>query len=283
MKWDNNFSWSYNGDMTDSIKARVKSKGGNVDGDARISLSWFNTDDLDIHMDTPRRGRVFHGCKNAGGFSLDVDMNVSSAGAKTDAVENISAKSVGEIDEGEYTVHVKNYTRRNAKNTGFDIEIDFLGEVFHFSSSTSPKDSMTVKCLTFEYSKARGFTIKDVKMKGSGVSTEVWGLSTNNYINVGSVMYSPNFWDENQVGNRHVLFMLEGCKNPEPVRGFYNEYLIESLHDQRKVFEVLGGKLKAEPVDDQLSGLGFSTTKRGDTFNVVVESKGKQKLYTVVS
>lgn len=283
MKWDNNFSWSYNGDMTDSIKARVKSKGGNVDGDARISLSWFNTDDLDIHMDTPRRGRVFHGCRSAGGFSLDVDMNVSSAGAKTDAVENISAKSVGGIDEGEYTVYVKNYTRRNAKNTGFDIEIDFLGEVFHFSSSTSPKDSLTVECLTFEYRKAQGFTIKDVKMKGSGVGTEVWGLSTNNYINVGSVMYSPNFWDENQVGNRHVLFMLEGCKNPEPVRGFYNEYLIESLHDQRKVFEVLGGKLKAEPVDDQLSGLGFSTTKRGDTFNVVVWSKGKQKLYTVVS
>lgn len=283
MKWDNNFSWSYNGDMTDSIKARVKSKGGNVDGDARISLSWFNTDDLDIHMETPRRGRVFYGCKNGGGFSLDVDMNVSGASAKTDAVENISAKSVGGIDEGEYTVYVNNYTRRNAKNTGFDIEIDFLGEVFNFSSSTSPKNGMTVKCLTFEYSKASGFTIKDVNMVGSGSSTEVWGLNTNNYINVGSVMYSPNFWDENQVGNRHVLFMLDGCKNPEPVRGFYNEYLIESLHNHRKVFEVLGGKMKAEPVDDQLSGLGFSTTKRGDTFNVVVWSKGKQKLYTVES
>lgn len=285
MKWDNNFSWSYNGNMTDSIKARVAKKGGDVTGDLRVSLSWFNTDDLDISMETPRSGRVYFGKRSLGGFTLDVDMNVGAVGASKNAVENISARSINYVDEGDYQVFVQNFSKRNTDDTGYDIEVEFLGEVFNFSSSASPQNRQTVKCFTFNYSKAKGITFKDVanELDSSTSSQEVWGLNTNTQVNVGSVMYSPNFWDENEVGNRHVLFMIDGCQNPEAVRGFYNEYLIESLHPHRKVFEVLAGKMKAEPVEDQLSGLGFSTTKRGDTFNLVVESKGKQKLYTVVS
>ena len=52
-KWNNNFSWAYNGEVADSIKERVKRAGGNVDGVLRCSLSWFNTDDLDIHVKEP--------------------------------------------------------------------------------------------------------------------------------------------------------------------------------------------------------------------------------------
>ena len=39
LKWDNNFSWSYNGNLTDSVKDRVKKAGGNIGGFLRISLS----------------------------------------------------------------------------------------------------------------------------------------------------------------------------------------------------------------------------------------------------
>ena len=46
-KWDNNFSWAYTGDVTDSIKERVKAAGGNVSGFIRVSLSWHNHDSLD--------------------------------------------------------------------------------------------------------------------------------------------------------------------------------------------------------------------------------------------
>lgn len=283
MKWDNGFSWSYNGNMTDSIKARVANKGGNVEGDLRISLSWFNTDDLDIHVRTPRHGTVYHGSRYAGGLELDVDMNINSNTASTEAVENVSAGDIKNIQEGIYEVSVRNYTKRNTENTGFDIEVEFLGDIYNFTIPTSPKDSETRHCFSFSYSVEKGISFLDVKMNASSSSTEVWGVNTNNFHDVKAIMFSPNHWDDNKVGNRHVFFMLGGCNNPEPVRGFYNEYLIESLHADRKVFEVLASKMKAEPTTDQLSGLGFSTTKRGDTFQASVKTSKGTKFYNVVS
>ena len=52
-KWANPFSWSYNGDVADSIKERVKEAGGNVTGDVCCRLGWSNYDDLDFHMIEP--------------------------------------------------------------------------------------------------------------------------------------------------------------------------------------------------------------------------------------
>ena len=57
-KWPNNFSWSYAGELADSIKERVKRAGGAVDGDLRCSLSWFNYDDLDLHLIEPGASRT---------------------------------------------------------------------------------------------------------------------------------------------------------------------------------------------------------------------------------
>lgn len=51
-KWNNGFAWSYINGIggADAIKERVKSLGGNVDAEMRISLSWHNADDLDLHL-----------------------------------------------------------------------------------------------------------------------------------------------------------------------------------------------------------------------------------------
>ena len=59
------------------------------------------------------------------------------------------------------------------------------------------------------------------------------------------------------------MFIIEGCNNPEPARGFFNEYLDTRLDAHRKVFELLGGKIKVEAEGEQMAGLGFSSTQHG--------------------
>lgn len=104
------------------------------------------------------------------------------------------------------------------------------------------------------------------------MSKEIWGISTNNFVDVTFLTKSPNYWDDNKIGNLHYFFILKNCKNEEEARGLYNEFLLGSLDKHRKVFEVIGNKLKCEKSDRQMSGLGFSETKR-DSLVCRVEGK----------
>ncbi len=80
----------------------------------------------------------------------------------------------------------------------------------------------------------------------------------------------------NAYGNKHTFFLLDGAKNDEPTRGIYNEFLHPRLETHRKVFEVIGDKTKCQPIDNQLSGLGFSSTKH-DSVIVRVGMQGKRQ------
>ena len=71
-------------------------------------------------------------------------------------------------------------------------------------------------------------------------------------------------WDGQGVGNKHYFFMLADAKQDGPARGFLNEFLREDLAKHKRTFEALGSKLKAPASDNQLSGLGFSSTVRND-------------------
>jgi hypothetical protein len=76
------------------------------------------------------------------------------------------------------------------------------------------------------------------------------------------MMLSPNFWDGKGVGNKHYMFFLDGCKNDGSARGFYNEFLTPELEAHRKTMEIVGSKMRTEESNNQLSGLGFSSTQR---------------------
>ncbi len=265
-QWDNAFSWSYNGEITDSsIKERVKQAGGSVSGDLRISLSWFNTDDLDIHLKEPDGYKVDYTNKHSpkSGATLDVDMNVNQP--VRDAVENITWVNKNRIKKGKHTILVNNYTSRESVDVGFEIEVEYLGEMYHFSYAKKVKGKGTVWVFDFEIERGKIlFKNIDKEVNRSTLAQEIWNLKTGFFQKVSMMMLSPNHWDENEAGNRHHFFVLDGCTNPDRARGFYNEFLRTDLIPHRKVFELLADKMKCEERTEQLSGVGFSSTKRDE-------------------
>ena len=59
----------------------------------------------------------------------------------------------------------------------------------------------------------------------------------------------------------------------EKPNAIFNEYLKDELYrDHRKVFEAMGQAMKVQETDNQLSGVGFSLTRRNDII-VKVDNK----------
>lgn len=287
-RWSNDFAWSYGGNVADSIKERVKKAGGKVDGAVlRVSLSWFNFDDLDLHIhEPPGRGMqavarhiLFHNKRGWTGGVLDVDMNAGS-GTTREAVENV-VWSVKPPD-GAYRVVVNNYTRRETSNPGFVIETESDGKLAHYSYNKAVNNAQDINVVTLHVKNGIVERVEpgDPGITSANISQEKWGLKTEQYVKVSAVMLSPNYWGDNHVGNKHTFFVLDGAKSDEDTRGFYNEFLHPRLEPHRKVFEVIADKTKCRPTEGQLSGLGFSSTKK-ESFIVRAQQGKKQRIFNV--
>lgn len=287
-RWDNDFAWSYGGNVADSIAERVKKAGGKVEGALlRVSLSWFNFDDLDLHVHEPP-GRGVHGIqehiyfRNKRGWTggvLDVDMN-AGGGHTREAVENVVWSK--KMPDGPYRVVVNNYCQRETSDAGFVVEVECGGKLSHYSFNKPVRSGQDVGVVTLlmRDGAIERAEVNDPTITTSNVSQTKWGLTTEQYVPVDIVTLSPNYWGDNAVGNKHTFFVLRGAKNDEPARGIYNEFLHPRLEKHRKVFEVIGDKTKCQPTDGQLSGLGFSSTKRADILVKVQQGK-KQRLFNV--
>ncbi len=299
-KWPNRFSWSYSGDVADSIKERVKKAGGNVTGDLCCRLVWDYTDDLDFHMKEPDDTRIYYGNVrrfSASGGMLDLDAN-GRDGMKAEPVENIFYADKKHMKEGVYQLSVNNYARRS-DGKGFEVEIEFDDQKHNFVYEKALRAGEFVHVADIAYSKKDGFKIQG-KFASTQSSKTVWNVSTMTFQKVNVVMLSPNYWDNlctvckgtgnsttfntkvgtyedcpscmgdgkknevgvHGVGNKHYFFMLDGCRNEERARGFYNEFLSAELEPHRKTMEMVGAKMKTDEADRQLSGLGFSSTQR---------------------
>lgn len=271
-KWNNNFAWVYNGSVADSFKEKVKAAGGNVEGFMRCSLHWFNYDDLDVHVMEPNGHEIYYGNRrsyNTGG-TLDVDMNAGS-GKTRDAVENIVWTDRSKLAPGRYTVWVNQFNKREGIDVGFEFEIEVDGELHKFAYDKVVSGNVTVAYIDVS---RKGITVSPVLPSNASYKSKTeWSIDTMKFQKVSCIMLSPNHWEGNSVGNKHYFFMLDGCKNPDPVRGFFNEYLRADLEkDHRRVFEALASKAKTEYSDNQLSGLGFSNTQRNELI-VKVDNK----------
>jgi hypothetical protein len=262
LKWDNNFAWSYRGEVTDSIKEKVKAAGGVVDADLCCRLAWNNFDDLDLHMIEPNGNEIYFRDRESytTGGMLDVDMN-AGRGTTRSPVENIFYKSKSKMKEGVYKLVVNQWASRETSDIGFEVNIDFMGQIWKFTYDKRMRSGDDVTVARFKYSHAKGVEILD-SLPYTEKSVTEWGITSQEWAPVNMVMLSPNHWDDNKAGNKHWFFILDKCSNPEPVRGFYNEFLKPEFWEHRKVFEVLAGKIKAPFAEEQMSGLGFSSTQR---------------------
>lgn len=267
-KWDNLFSWDYNGGYADAIKERVKQAGGNVTGDLCCRLSWSNYDDLDLHMleydDNHRIWFRNKGQPSPSGGMLDVDMNAGS-GTTREPVENIYYAKAANMRQGRYELVVNNFHTRESKDVGFEVQIDFKGTVYNFAYPKVLREKEFVTVADMRYTHAGGLEIIS-SLPMSTTSKKVWNINTGVYHKVNVMMLSPNYWDGQGTGNQHYFFMLNECRNDGQARGFFNENLNSKLDPHRKVLEMVGAKMQTEESDDQLSGLGFSSTVRNHVF-----------------
>lgn len=292
-KWGNNFSWAYNGDIADSMREEVKSRGGNIDGPFRFTHSWNhdgqNQSLMDLHVFMPgckhhsdnikdcsygsnqeRVGWNHRSHPKSGGVQ---DVDYTNPPGKNIPIENISFPNLKKMPEGLYVCKVHNWQARNPNTSGFKAEIELNGELYQYEYPTRLErhEWVTVAEVTLKDGK---FTIDNKLKPTSMTSKEIWGVKTNDFTKVSMVTISPNHWGDVGVGNKHYFFILDRCINDGNARGFFNEFLRNDLDKHKRVFEALGSKMKVPASAQQLSGIGFSTTQSN---SVVVRVEGKSK------
>jgi len=293
-KWDNNYSWTFNGDLAgkSQLRTAVQSKGGRVDGVLRFSHSWneleANQSLMDLHVFMPGcKVPTIGGGPNVAGRRVGWNKRQDSqSGGKQDVdytdaapkgyvpVENITFPDMNRLPEGEYTCKIHNWSFRRTGGKG-KAEIEFNGQLFQYVyPATTNHQWITVAVITL---KDGQFTISHHLPLAEDETKEFYGLSTNEFHKVNLMCLSPNHWGTNKVGNLHYLFMLDKCKSPTSIRSFHNENLNSELRDHRKVIEVLGATNNIKSTDKQLSGLGFNSTVR-DELIVKVQGSFKRML-----
>jgi hypothetical protein len=174
------------------------------------------------------------------------------------------------MPDGDYQLLVHQYTKRETSNVGFDVEIEFDGNVHSISYPKAVRPDEKVAVATIRYTEKDGFKIIE-SLPTSQASKVVWNIPTQTFHKVQTMMFSPNHWNGKPVGNRHYFFMLENCQNEGKARGFFNEFLTQDLDKHRKVLEICGSKVRIDESENQLSGLGFSSTRRN---HIIAKVKG---------
>lgn len=288
--WDNNFSWTYAGNLAgkSQIAQAVKAAGGFVDAPFRCSMIW-NEDgradscDLDLHCTEPN-DHIYFGSHNIGKDMNRIDQCQSRSGGVIDidvtrpgeqcrnnggvAVENIFWRDLSKVS-GKYHFFIHNFN--GASNTGVRAEIFFQGQLFSYNYPKRVTSDVHLADVTIKNGEIVDIQHGPYLTNSEEKSEKIYNLDTCEFHKASLICLSPNFWQEHGVGNKHYFFMLAGAECPEDIRTLHNEYLNQDLRNHRKVMEALGAKLKCKSTKNQLSGLGFNATVHDE---LIVRCKG---------
>lgn len=294
-KWNNPYSWTYKGNLAgkSELTQMVEARGGNIEGVFRFSHSWNelerNESLMDLHVfmpgcELPKSSPLGGGPSVVGrrvgwnqrtdvqsGGRQDVD-NIHEAKQGEIPVENITFPTVDRMPEGVYTCMIHNYNFRKTGGKG-RAEVAIGNDVYQYIyPATKMGEFVTIAEVTL---KGGMFTIEHKLPVASETTKEMYSLESNNFHKVNLMCLSPNYWDGNEAGNKHYLFMLDGCKIDGPIRSFHNENLNTELLEHRKVLDILGAfNMVSEPADKQLSGIGFNATVKDE---VILKLSGNFK------
>lgn len=278
-KWDNNYSWTFKGNLAgkSQIKDAVKSQGGKVDGVLRFSIMWAedseDNSDLDAHCVEPNGNVIYYGSalSRVSGGNLDIDITQPQSHKRSnnkEVVENITFPRLETMPDGKYDFKVHQFSARRSK--GFKAEIEFDGEIYSYEYKAPVDGKISVATVVLENGK---FQIQH-QLPETSSAREMYGLKTGEFHKVNLVCLSPNHWGDNTSGNKHYFFMLDKCKAEGAIRTFHNENLKPELAEHRRVLEILANTTKIESSEDQLSGLGFNATVRDE---LIVKLAGSHK------
>ena len=271
--WNNNISWTYRNNLTDSVSQKVRDKGGNADDiRLRISLEWYNFDDLDLHVIEPTGNEIwFRNPRSTTGGFLDIDEN-RSPNTRT-PVENIAWSKSSKPKQGAYRVGVNSWAQRENQDVGFMAQITDGVKTYNYKYDRKVIENQTVDAATFEYSHEHGIINPASSLRL--VQNDVDNAGT--FQRVDMLMFSPNYWESN-LGNKHMFFILKGMKTETELMPFFNEYLKPEMREHRKYIESLITKLMVQPTEDQLTGIGFSLTRQR---NIIVKVNNRVMQVTI--
>ncbi len=284
-KWDNLFSWAYKNNIADSLlKQRVKAMGGDVEVDLRFSIQWndhgeWDKNDLDAHCTEPNGFEIYFSQMRSKKTDGWLDVDIINPNRDEPAVENIRYKDKNRMIPGDYLFRVHQYTYRGG-DRGFKAEIEFNGRIYNFEYPYKLRQNEYVDVATVTLDEDGNFTMKS-HLDNQTSNIKEWNLSYNTFVPVSLICYSPNYWADNEVGNKHVFFMLKDCVNEDRVNPWFNEFLIEELMDHKRVMEALASIAKVEESPNQLSGIGFSLTQRNKV-TLKVKTENIERIINVV-
>lgn len=271
-KWSNPFSYTFNGNLAgkSQIKEAVQSRGGKTDAKVRVSIHFpETTDDYDLHCTEPNGNHIYYSNRrqlhrSSGMLDLDAQ-GADGLFPPEKRVENLTYSDLSKMLKGYYNLEVNNYSGRGL-HTKFNVEVEIDGDItlLEFTATSNSINKKSIGKLYFNSNTVTYAPENCNVIESKSISKDLWGLSPNEFHKVNLVCLTPNHWEGNGVGNKHYLFMLQGCKNPNQVRGFHNEHLIPELLQHRKVLDVLGNTVLCEPISNQLAGVGFNATVKDE-------------------